>query len=77
MNENDAGLLIGRAMVFTVVDQHVAGLHMLVLVARHAGDDRHAWKMLGRPFDLLRRGPTPERQTGEDCRLEMRDPVEQ
>ena len=44
-------------------------LHVLVLVARHAGDDRHAGEMLGRPFDLLRRRPIAERQAGEDGRL--------
>ena len=69
MHEYDARGLVSGAVLLAVVDQDVAGMHVLVLVGGHAGDDRHAGKMLGGPFDLLRRRPPPEWQSGEDGRL--------
>src|SRR5687768_17787645 len=50
---------------------------MLVLVAGHAGNDRHSGEMFGGPFDLLRSRPIAERKAGEDGRLQMLDRVEQ
>ena len=77
MDEDHAGRLISRAVILAIVDQHVAAMHVLVLVTGHAGDDRHAGEMLGGPFDLLRRRPFAERQAGQDRRLQMPDAIEQ
>jgi hypothetical protein len=77
MHEHHPVRLIGVAVLLAIVDEHIARMHMLVLVARHAGDDRNAGKMLGCPFDLLRSSPAAERKPGQDRRLQMLDRVEQ
>ena len=69
MDEYHARFFVSGAVVLAVVDQHVAGVHEAMLVARHAGDDGNSRKMLLRPGDLLRRGPFAERQAGENGRM--------
>src|SRR5439155_1001887 len=61
VNEHDSRGFVGLAVLLAVVHEYVAGMHMRVLVAGHAGDDRHSREMPGRPFDLLRRRPLADR----------------
>ena len=61
VNEHAAGILPKMPVVFAIIDQHVARLHMLVLLARHRGDDRHSREMLGGPALLLLGRPLAER----------------
>ena len=64
MHEHDAGFLIGGAVLLAVIDQNIAEVHVEMLVASHAGDDRNAGEVLGGPSDLLRRRPVSQRQAG-------------
>lgn len=71
MNEDDTGLLVSRSMFLAIVNEYVSGVHVHVLVAGKAGDDRYARKMLGCPFDFLRRGPIAQRKSGQDPGFEV------
>src|SRR4051812_25882936 len=76
MHEPDPRLLVSGAMILAIVNQHVAGLHVLMLVPGHAGDDWDSREMFGGPGHLLRRGPIAEGKTGQDRRPQMPDAIE-
>jgi len=77
LDEDAAGVLPQLTVILAVVDQHVAWVHVQVLLARHSRDDRDAREMLGRPPFFLRCGPFAQGQASQDRRLQMLNGLKQ
>lgn len=70
MKEDTAGIF-PKMCVPQLIVQNVAPLRMVSLVDRHDGEDAGAGKMLLRPPDLLRRGPSAARWAIASARLRL------
>jgi hypothetical protein len=77
MDKDAVNLFPQMAMPLLVIDEDVAGLGMVALVAGHSCDDRRVWEVLSRPADLLISSPVAARQTGKDYRMQMPHCLEQ